>query len=79
MTRLTVDARGLSCPMPVLKVKKALESIPEGSVEVLVDQPIAVENIGRLVRQMGYSQRCEALEDGWRITIAKPGGSGKAS
>jgi tRNA 2-thiouridine synthesizing protein A len=70
--RLTVDARGFSCPMPVLKTKRALESIGAGWVEVIVDEHVSVENIGRLVAHMGYSHQTEADENGWRITIHKP-------
>ena len=69
--RLTVDARGLSCPVPVLKAKKALESIREGWVEILVDEPAAVENVSRLVAHMGCSHECEPHEHGWRIIIRK--------
>ena len=32
-----VDARGKTCPLPVIETKKVLESMTEGTVEVLVD------------------------------------------
>jgi tRNA 2-thiouridine synthesizing protein A len=36
----TLDARGLSCPMPVLKTKKAIESLKSGQIlEVLGTDP----------------------------------------
>jgi tRNA 2-thiouridine synthesizing protein A len=36
----TLDARGLSCPMPVLKTKKAIESLTSGQVlEILSTDP----------------------------------------
>lgn len=36
----TLDARGLSCPMPVLKTKKAIESLKSGQVlEILGTDP----------------------------------------
>jgi selenium metabolism protein YedF len=44
--KTTVDARGLSCPQPVLLAKKAIEESEE--VTVLVDNEIAVENLRRL-------------------------------
>lgn len=74
-TKLTVDARGLSCPSPVVRAKKALESIRKGRIEVLVDEPVAKENVLRLAAHMGCSQRCEVHEQGWRITICKRGES----
>lgn len=42
----TIDARGLSCPQPVLLAKKAIEESEE--VTVLVDNETAAENIRRL-------------------------------
>jgi selenium metabolism protein YedF len=44
-----VDARGLACPHPVILAKKAIEENEE--VTVLVDNPIAVENIRRLAEK----------------------------
>jgi tRNA 2-thiouridine synthesizing protein A len=36
----TLDARGLTCPMPVLKTKKAIESLKSGQIlEVLGTDP----------------------------------------
>ncbi|MBU2054723.1 MAG: sulfurtransferase-like selenium metabolism protein YedF [Proteobacteria bacterium] len=47
--KTTVDARGLACPQPVLLAKKAIAENEE--VIVLVDNPIAVENIRRLAEK----------------------------
>ena len=44
--KTTLDARGLACPEPVLRAKKAIEENEE--VTVLVDNETAVENIRRL-------------------------------
>jgi TusA-related sulfurtransferase len=49
-----VDARGLSCPEPVVLAKKALEGKPE-SEEVVVDCRPAVENVSRFARANGYA------------------------
>jgi tRNA 2-thiouridine synthesizing protein A len=73
---MTVDARGLACPIPVIRAKKALESIPQGRLVVLVDEQVAVENITRLAGYMRCSHQCTACEGGFRITIEKPGGEG---
>lgn len=53
--KITVDARGLACPQPVLLAKKAIEVTEE--VTVLVDNDTAVENIRRLAVKTacGYS------------------------
>ncbi len=46
-----IDARGLSCPKPVVKTKKALEEYDE--VEVLVDNEVAAQNVKKLGIKMG--------------------------
>jgi len=49
-----VDARGLSCPIPVIQTKKALESLKEGSVRTIVDNETAKENVSKLAKSMDY-------------------------
>ena len=49
----TVDARGLSCPQPVILAKKAMEENDE--VVILVDDKTASENVKRLAANMGFS------------------------
>jgi selenium metabolism protein YedF len=46
---IIVDARGLACPHPVILAKEAIAENEE--VTVLVDNPIAVENIRRLAEK----------------------------
>ena len=43
-----VDARGLACPQPVIKAKEALKGMGEGTLKVLVDNEIAVQNVMKL-------------------------------
>lgn len=56
-----VDARGRSCPEPVLMTKKAVEKDPSG-VEVMVDNVTARENIKRFGQNSGY--KVDVKEDG---------------
>ena len=70
---IEVDARGLSCPIPVVKTKKAMESEPEDEIVVLVDEMTQVENISRLARSRGYSVAVEESGDGYRLTLTPPG------
>ena len=49
-----IDARGLSCPMPVVMVQRALKESPDG-VTVIVDNMAAVGNIGRYAANYGYT------------------------
>jgi len=57
-----IDAKGLSCPQPVLLTKKALEQ--EDTITVIVDNEPAVENITRLGKTMGCTLQTEKKEDG---------------
>ncbi len=41
----TLDVTGLTCPIPVLKAKKAMRDVPQGgTLEVLATDPGAVED-----------------------------------
>ncbi|WP_207234106.1 MULTISPECIES: sulfurtransferase TusA family protein [Shewanella] len=44
----TVDARGLSCPTPVVLTMQALEVAQD--FKVLVDNPVALERITRMLK-----------------------------
>jgi selenium metabolism protein YedF len=68
MTEKTVDARGLSCPAPVLETRKALADAAVTELTVLVDNPGAAENVARLARNMGCEVRLED-EGGGRIRL----------
>lgn len=54
-----VDARGQQCPIPVVRAKKALREIEEGSVRVLVDNDMAVTNLTNL----GATMKCEVTTE----------------
>mgnify|MGYP000955907387 CR=1 FL=1 len=68
---ITVNAIGDACPIPVVKTRKAMETI-KGSevVETLVDNEIAVENLKKMAGQMGYQVKDQKLEEGkYRVCI----------
>ena len=56
-----VDARGLSCPEPVIRAKNAMES-GDKEYEILVDNVVAKENVSRFAMHQGY--RVSVKEDG---------------
>ena len=58
---LEVDARGLMCPLPLLRLKKALVSIGVGeTVRIRVTDPAARLDFGVFVEQAGHTQvACE--------------------
>lgn len=52
---MEIDARGYSCPEPVIMVKKAMEQQSQEDIyEVMVDNKAAVENITRFAVHQGY-------------------------
>lgn len=55
----TVDARGLACPQPVIRAKEALKEMKDGTLEILVSEEIAVQNLMKLG---DYSNRKPASE-----------------
>ena len=66
---IEVDARGLSCPIPVVKVKKAIEENPGEEIAVLVDCDASRENVTRLAEGMGLSAIPEGEGGEYRIVI----------
>ena len=63
-----VDARGLSCPQPVILARKAIESAGF-PIEVLVDTVTARENVRRAAEKVGCQVRIEAVENGFKLTL----------
>lgn len=63
---IEVDARGLSCPLPVMRTQEALLEDP-AELTVLVDSGTAKANVVDALDDAGYST--EVAEDGqvWRI------------
>ncbi|MBQ6430719.1 MAG: sulfurtransferase TusA family protein [Oscillospiraceae bacterium] len=57
-----VDARGYSCPIPVIMVQKAVKDNPD-KLEVLVDNQTAVGNVTRFANNNGYDVAVKELED----------------
>ena len=51
----TLDARGLTCPLPVINTKKELENINIGeNINVIVDNEIAVQNLTKFANVQGF-------------------------
>ena len=59
---IKVNAIGDACPIPVVKTKNAIKELGgAGTVEVLVDNEIAVQNLGKMAKQKGYEFKSEKL------------------
>ncbi|MBT9159769.1 MAG: sulfurtransferase TusA family protein [Dehalococcoidia bacterium] len=66
---IEIDARGLSCPVPVVKTQKALDQNPGERLAVLVESEVSRENVSRLARSRGYSVKVEPVPDGYRLEL----------
>ncbi len=59
-----LDTKGLNCPLPVLKLKKAMKQVPPGGVlQVLTTDPAAVADFEAFCRQTG-NQLLDAKTEG---------------
>ena len=68
---IKVNAMGDACPLPVVKAKNAIKELGgAGTVEVKVDNEIAVQNLGKMAQQKGYGFRSEKVSDGeYTVTL----------
>ncbi len=72
MSNTQVDARGRSCPEPVILTKKALDHYNGEAIKVLVDLEVAVENIRRFAENKGFTMSVSKLSDeDYQLTIKK--------
>ena len=58
-----IDLRGLSCPQPVIELKKAIDA-GQNEIEIIVDCGAAQENTKRLAQSHGYVITAQESEDG---------------
>ena len=54
-----IDARGMSCPLPVVMVQKEVKKNAPKKLEVMVDAMVCVENITRYAENAGYTVTTE--------------------
>ena len=67
-----VDARGLSCPQPVLMTLGEIKKLGKGEIEVLVDTDTSKENVSRAAESQGWKvQDIRGEGEGYRIEIKK--------
>lgn len=66
-----VDARGLLCPMPVVMVRKEVLENHPNSLDVLVDDPCAVENVTRFSNAQGYQVTVSKDGDDFKLSLTK--------
>ena len=68
----TVDARGLSCPRPVLMTMEEMKKVNRGEILVLVDTDTSKENVSRAAGSQGWQVKdVQPVGEEYRITIQK--------
>jgi tRNA 2-thiouridine synthesizing protein A len=73
MAEKTLDTRGLNCPLPVLKAKKAITEVPkDGTLEILATDPSAVADFEVFCEFTGNELVDQSEEDGvYRFLIKR--------
>ena len=62
MSEIMLDTKGLNCPLPILKAKKALNGLPPGALlRVLATDPVTLRDFPAFCRQTGH-QLLESVE-----------------
>ena len=71
---ILVDARGHRCPVPTLRLRRALEAAPAGArIRLLADDPLARIDVPHFAAQAGAQvlEKSE-LAGGLSFLVAKP-------
>ena len=65
-----LDARGLSCPEPVMLLRKAMAS-KAARYEIVVDNIASKENVTRYAQHQGYTVSVTEGNGEYTLTMAK--------
>lgn len=68
---IEVDARGLACPLPVVKTKKALEEMTEGDITVIIERLEGSQNVQRFADSRNCPYEVEEKDGLFYIHIHK--------
>jgi tRNA 2-thiouridine synthesizing protein A len=66
-----IDARGLSCPQPVIEAQKKMDQMGKGVMEVYVDTGTARDNVSRLAKKKGWAVAVKDVPDGIIVVLSK--------
>jgi len=67
-----VDARGLSCPQPVLMTLDEIKKASQGEIEIRVDTDTSKENVSRAAESKGWAVKDVKEEgEGYRVTVSR--------
>ncbi len=74
MPKLILDCKGLPCPQPVLQCKNCIEKDAPATLEILVDNEAAKQNVSRFLQTKQYAVTEIVEEDNvWRIKASSSG------
>jgi tRNA 2-thiouridine synthesizing protein A len=69
----TLDARGLACPLPAIKARRALAAVPPGgALVVLATDPEAPIDVAAVAADAGCSFAVREQGEAWRMTVTRP-------
>jgi len=71
---IEIDVRGFSCPIPVVKTRKAIDENPDQPITVVVETAVSRENVSRIAQSRGYSVKVEEVSDAYRLLLSPPSG-----
>jgi len=66
-----IDARGQSCPIPVVMVQNAVKKDHPSQLQVQVDSMVCVENITRYAASQGYQVQVDEGSGEFTLTLTK--------
>ena len=66
-----VDARGYSCPIPVVMVQRAVKAENPQNLTVLVDEQVCVENVTRFATNQGYKVVSSQEGEDFKLVLTK--------
>lgn len=68
---VTVDARGLACPQPVIETRNAMQQADQ--IVTLVDSETSLTNVSRMAEKVGWQVRVVSQGDEYQIHLTKAG------
>jgi len=73
MKPTVLDVRGLACPLPAVKARIALATVPPGgALLVLATDPEAPIDVAAVAADAGCDCSCERDGEKWRLLIERP-------
>lgn len=65
-----VDARGLSCPEPVMHTLKAMKANPGETIEVYVSDAVPRDNVEKMAKKRGKNVVIDEVCSDYKLTIS---------